>query len=251
MDLTTLEACTLRAWPALETEHYDGWTLRFANGYTGRANSVYPLYPSTIDLHTKLDTCEAFYKSRGLNASFKLTAAACPPELDAELERRGYARQSETGVMAIDLRAVALPEPTVSVQLDDHAEDAWIDTYCAFNPAHVKHRATIGKLLAKIELRRHFATVRLNGEIAAIGLAVHDGNYVGLFDIAVRADVRRQGIGRALVSALLRQAQADGVTVGYLQVVAGNAPAISLYHQLGFQPLYPYWYRVKTFQAAG
>jgi ribosomal protein S18 acetylase RimI-like enzyme len=246
MDITTLEACTLRAWPALETEHYDGWALRFANGYTGRANSVYPLYPSTIDLPTKLDTCEAFYRARGLNASFKLTAAACPPELDAQLERRGYARQNDTGVMAVDLRAATLPEPHQSVELDDHADDAWIDTYCAFNPAQARHRATIGKLLAKIEPRRHFATVRLNDETVAIGLAVHDGQYVGLFDIAVRADVRRQGIGRALVSALLRQAQADGATTGYLQVVAGNAPAISLYQQLGFQSLYPYWYRVKT-----
>jgi ribosomal protein S18 acetylase RimI-like enzyme len=246
MDITTLEACTLRAWPALETEQYDGWTLRFANGYTGRANSVYPLHPSTIDLHTKLDYCEAFYRTRGLNASFKLTAASCPPELDAELERRGYHRQSETGVMAIDLSAASLPEPNVPVQLDDVVQDAWIDTYCAFNPAQVQHRATIERLLAKIEPPRHFATIRLNGEVAAVGLAVHDGQYVGLFDIVVRADARRQGIGRALVSALLRQAQADGATVGYLQVVAGNAPAISLYHQLGFQSLYPYWYRVRA-----
>jgi ribosomal protein S18 acetylase RimI-like enzyme len=245
LDITTLEAYTLRAWPTLETEDYDGWTLRFANGYTGRANSVYPLYASTVDLDTKLDYCEAFYRARGLNASFKLTAASCPPELDAELAQRGYARQSDTGVMALDLSTASLPEPTVPVQLDDHAEDAWIDAYCAFNPAQVKHRATIGKLLAKIEPRRHFASVRLNGETAAIGLAVHDGEYVGLFDIAVRAEARRQGIGRALVSALLRQAQADGAAIGYLQVVAGNTPAISLYQQLGFQSLYPYWYRIK------
>ena len=35
-----LEELAMNAWPAIQTYLYDGWIVRFANGYTKRANSV-------------------------------------------------------------------------------------------------------------------------------------------------------------------------------------------------------------------
>jgi hypothetical protein len=34
-------------------------------------------------------------------------------------------------------------------------------------------------------------------------------------------------------------------TVGWLSVLADNAPALAAYGKLGFETLYEYWYRVK------
>ncbi|HEX2906819.1 MAG TPA: GNAT family N-acetyltransferase [Phototrophicaceae bacterium] len=247
-DCTTLEAYAARAWPSLETEVYDHWQLRFANGYTNRANTVLPLSGSTLDLNAKIAYCEAFYQQRGIAPGFKLMPAACPPNLDAELERRGYTRHSESRVMVADLTQAKLPEPPpgITVQLATEFSESWLDIFCQFNPTHIKHRATMPLLLANITGQRYFSTVRQNGAVVAVGLGVQEGAYVGLFDIVVREDRRQQGLGRTLVASLLRRARTDGATVGYLQVVAQNAPAIRLYSQFGYQEVYPYWYRTRS-----
>lgn len=247
INITTLEAIAARAWPALETEYYDGWLLRFANGYTRRANTVLPFWDSTFDLDTKIATCEAFYKERRLPCGFKLTPTVYPTDLDAELERRGYERQAESQVMTIDLAKATLPEtPDVTVTVSEQPTDEWVETFCHFNAVVSRYLPTMPLLLAQIEPQRYFAALSMGNDVVAVGLGVRDGEYVGLFDIVVREETRRQGFGRVLVSDLLRRGQSDGATTGYLQVMTQNVPAIHLYTQLGFEEVYPYWYRMKT-----
>ena len=114
MPLTTLtprriEELTLNGWPALQTVLLDGWVLRFADGYTRRANSVNPLYPSgevgdsPERLARKVEQCEALYAQRGLDTVFKLTEASEPAGLDALLERRGYEREATTSVQLAEI----------------------------------------------------------------------------------------------------------------------------------------------------
>ena len=83
-----IEELALNAWPALQTLLLDGWVVRFANGYTRRANSVNPLYASEQDTDAKLRACEQFYRDRGLKVVFKMTAASQPDGLDALLAAR-------------------------------------------------------------------------------------------------------------------------------------------------------------------
>ena len=52
--------------------------------------------------------------------------------------------------------------------------------------------------------------------------------------LAVRSDCERQGVGRALLSAALASAAAAGCNSASLSVRSGNAPALRLYHSLGF-----------------
>ena len=83
------EELALNAFPAILTELYDGWVLRYSNGYTFRGNSINPLYKSNINLDEKISYCESKFASKKLPCVFKMTEAV-DGELDILLERKGY-----------------------------------------------------------------------------------------------------------------------------------------------------------------
>ncbi|MCB9454033.1 MAG: GNAT family N-acetyltransferase [Anaerolineaceae bacterium] len=240
----TLEEITLNAWPSLKTRYYDGWVVRFADGYTRRANSVNPLYLSSLDIHSKIQTCEAIYSERGLNTVFKLTPQVCPDDLDATLDSLGYKLDAPTSVQTMALDTLDPPTGT-NARLSLQYTDAWLDAFCWMNSVPEQHHATMTRLLDHIAPRTAYAML-LDGErVAAVGLAVADGGYVGLFDIVVAPELRGRGLGEQLVLYLLDWGRAAGAHTGYLQVMLNNAPALRLYERVGFREVYRYWYRVK------
>jgi aminoglycoside 3-N-acetyltransferase I len=54
-----------------------------------------------------------------------------------------------------------------------------------------------------------------------------------IYDVAVRADVQRQGIGRALVTSLREQAKAEGVDVVFVAAENADTHALDFYSALG------------------
>jgi len=103
VNIRLLEELSLNAWPALHTLTVDGWLVRFANGYTRRANSVNPLYAPAGNVNDNIAACEALYAARGLPTVFKLTPDSQPPDLDDLLAQRGYTREAETSVQTLAL----------------------------------------------------------------------------------------------------------------------------------------------------
>jgi len=53
-------------------------------------------------------------------------------------------------------------------------------------------------------------------------------------NIVVAPSKRNKGIGRDLIEAACEELKANGVTVLYLEVESGNAPAVHLYEKMGF-----------------
>lgn len=235
-----IEHVTLRSWPALETESYDGWLLRFSHGYTGRANSVNPLDSSSLPIEEKIDYCENWYQKRGLKTIFRLNKAIHPPDLESVLIECGYERYNETIVQVADLSHFSA-ELDAQFHYESIVSDTWLAAWAEWNGSPREHIRTAKAMLQKIEGAACFGRI---GE-AALGLAVVEKGYVGLFDIVVQPEYRRQGIGLALVSSLLLWAKSQGANTAYLQVVTQNHPAIKLYTQLGFAEHHRYWYRRK------
>jgi GNAT superfamily N-acetyltransferase len=239
-----IEEVSLNAWPALQQILFDGWVLRFARGYTKRANSVNPLYASSLDTQEKVDVCENLYRERCLPPVFRLTPFSSPPDLDQVLESRGYRKADPTFVLFLDLRGQAT-WPLPLCELRAEGLDAWMDIFCRFSETLVEKHQTHKEMLAAISSQRLLASlVADSGRPAACGLGVLEDRYFGLFDLVTDPQHRNKGYGTQLVSGLLRWAQGHGAWHAYLQVMSLNKPARRLYAKFGFKEAYHYWYRI-------
>jgi ribosomal protein S18 acetylase RimI-like enzyme len=229
-----------------------GWEVRFAGGYTGRANSVNPFGPASGDLDANLRRCEDLFRERELRPVFRITPCVDPPDLDRRLEERGYVRRSDTRVMIREPDA-APPEPRtpgprrdVDLLIEEGVTASWLQLISKWVGIPPEREPLHRAILEAIEPGAAFARVRESGRDAACGLAVREPPWVGLFDLATDPDRRGRGLGTALVSGLLGWGAAGDAPRGYLQVTADNGGAIRLYRRLGFRDAYPYWYRVST-----
>lgn len=237
----SLEERALNAWPALKTALCGGWQLRLADGYTKRSNSANPLRPSVAFAET-LQLAENFYARHNLPAIFRITPLA-PADAGQTLESAGYHMIDPTQVMTVSLAASG--RPAHDVLIETTASPAWSTGFAQANGLSAAVQPAHERILAAIAMPTAFATLTLQGQAVAHGLAVAEDGMVGLFDIVVAPAARRSGAASRLVAALLHWGQAQGASSAYLQVHDSNQAAIALYRKLGFTPQYQYHYWIR------
>ena len=242
--IRTIEEHALNAWPAPQQLFYDGWVLRFANGYTRRANSVNPLYPSDgRPVTQKIEQCRNLYQAQHLPLVSRLTPLTQPKNLDALLADQGFAKHSPTSVQVLELHSVPTAN-TPGFHFEPALSSVWEAEFERLHgpPANSEaHRVILQTILP----RCCFATLTAETTVVACGLGVLENQHLGLFDIVTAQSHRRRGFGQLLVTNMLHWAKNQGATTAYLQVETGNNPALKLYKKIGFQELYQYWYRVQ------
>ncbi|HET9651707.1 MAG TPA: GNAT family N-acetyltransferase [Usitatibacter sp.] len=218
---------------------YDGWLLRMLPGKAKRARCVNAMYPSTLPLDTKIAHCERLYRSTGVPMIFRITPFSQPPELDEDLERRGFFRFETTAVEYAEINPAYFTAATGRV-LD---LPSWIDAVGDLRDSPPEHRTAHRARLEGSPLALRAVAVEEEGRIAATGLTIVEDDCAGVFDIVTREDSRRRGHARAVLATLLQTAWDMGVRHAYLQVNAENDSARKLYRQFGFHERYQYWYR--------
>jgi GNAT superfamily N-acetyltransferase len=244
IDLTTvrrLEELAFRGWPALETRDRAGWRLRFAGGYTKRANSINALDQNAqTDLST-LQSLEAAYRARNQAPVWRLSPLA-PPAMGDMLAARGYRTIERSLLQICPLHAGFEAAPEVRI----HAEptSAWIEAFCTHSPVRPEHRDTMQRMLAAIAAPAGFAFVEAEGSPLAMAIGAVEGDHMGLFDVLVMPEARRRGLARKITESLYAWAWGHGARFVYLQVVATNQAAMPLYAAQGFRTVYEYEYRV-------
>ncbi|MBQ7329497.1 MAG: ribosomal protein S18-alanine N-acetyltransferase [Oscillospiraceae bacterium] len=80
----------------------------------------------------------------------------------------------------------------------------------------------------------YWLVAEVDGEVAGYVGSQTVLDAADMMNLAVSPDYRRQGIGQALVNALVEHLQQNKVIALLLEVRVSNAPAIALYESLGF-----------------
>lgn len=202
------------AWPGIERQWLNGWLLRAADGHTHRGNSAVPL-GFEADLGAVPSIVE-WYDSRGLTPwlSVPNRLLRFPFGVDPHLETVVMVRELTSG------------EPDSAVTLATQPDDQWIRLYRRDVPVDV--------LTAVVDGEVAFATIA----DAAVGrgavTTVDSGRWLGMSAVRVVEEQRRRGHARTLCAALLAWGGERGATRAYVQVLADNATAITLYESMGF-----------------
>ena len=240
-----LEQVALNAWAPFQQIFFDGWVLRFADGYTKRANSANLCAPIETNPAALTEYVEAQYRARNQPPIFRIIDHPRARDVDEFLARRNYAILDRTLVMTCPLEQFHFQENRVQIRALD--ADTWLAHYTELTEiksAPAAHR----RILQNIVPTHWFAILEVGHLAAACGVGVLDRGYFGFFDIITARAARRQGHATQLLRGLAKCAQQNGAHTLYLQVVATNAPARQLYQKLGFTEAYTYWYRVAPNQ---
>ena len=237
-----IEELSYNSWPALLTFHNDGWIMRFANGFTDRCNSVWPLYRSSINLKDKAERCEAIYKSCNQPVIFRITSDINHIELDKHLERMYYVVKTPTIVQILNIAKLSLKSVTDDITISNIPNYDWIRDVADVTKSLSLPNA-YQAILRNINLPLGLARIKRNGRVVALGLGVIDDKYLGLYGLNTLPSFRRQGLAHKLITALLKWGQNNNAELAYLHVEADNNPARPLYDSMGFKDVYQYWYR--------
>ena len=242
--LSRVEDAGLNASAPPQQRWLDGWLVRFCPGKAKRARCINAVAAGRLPVAEKLVLAAEVYRDAGLPLVVRITPFSQPTGLDDMLDKLGLARFDNTAVMVADLQRADL--------------DSALPTGTLLSPAGATEYARIvgtlrgspaGQQQAHAERVAHSPVpyqgwvLRRDDRVLACGQFAREGEHVGLYDVFTDTRVRGQGLARQLCAQLLRQAQAEGARLAYLQVDVENVAARAVYHRLGFVDGYGYHYR--------
>lgn len=239
--VSALESRLVNAWPSPEVELCDGWLLRFARGYSKRANSASAVVPGAGLDDGLLSHIVARFREEGLRPTFRLTGLEAAAA-DRFLAERGFDEVEPT--LALVRPIAEVPELDPSVMIDPEVSGRWVREAAAAYGGDKADHARLVEIVGRIRQRSAFATLDLDGRRVAWGLGVYERGFVGLYDIVVEPELRGLGLGRRMVEGLLTWGREQGAGHAYLQVREENRVALDLYGSLGFAQGYRYTHRV-------
>ena len=231
-----LELACSRAWPPLLERRIGDWTLRWADGFTARANSALAIGDPGKPLPAALrDVCD-FAHGRGIPPVIQVIQDT---SIEDALAAHGWVHYVEHRP-AHEVRLMTGPIPrgtsAGAVVLDEPTSGWWEMSAGSAEPAEApRHVLGTGKV--------GFGLVELDGVTAGAVRGAVVGEWLHIARLEVRAEFRRRGLARELMNAVGAWGAAQGATGVLLQVALANDGALKLYEGMGCTEhhRYRYW----------
>lgn len=244
-----LQEIANNAWPAKNYLFLNGWILRFTDGATSRANSVLLLYYYGNNLKGDISFVEKAYRKYDLPVKFMLHDYYEPSELYSRLVELDYQADPIVDIMGTNLESLKKEVIINHYQYVSSSKrtKAWSEALAklATNRSKEDLIGIIGIIdRINIPLKRYFAAVT-EDHVIGIVLGILHNSYLGIMDLIVDPEYRRQGVATALLCQSVEWTTTLGGTHIYLQVEKENHEAIALYNKLQFENWYSYFYMTK------
>lgn len=239
--LAEVRACEQRivnCWPAPSTLMIEGFAVRFASGYSGRANSASAMQAMADLDDANIDAIERLYREAGLPPTFR-DSPLMSRAMRERLDRRGYRLKDASFGMIADF-AGANFQRRADVEIAREPSAEWLEGISRFQTPDKRSPEHLKAIVGAIRVPAFFATVRQDARAIGFGFSAVDRGYAEIASVMLDPVARGQGIGRGMVESLLAEAVTAGATKGFLQVESTNLIAKALYQKLGYRDLYYY-----------
>ncbi len=247
--IARIEAHSVAAWPADDVRRTDdGWVLRATPALPARGRSNHALTPTRPLDRSEFDPAVArvaeFAALNDIACGIQVSPIELHVPLLEDVATRGWNIQQAVLVMTVDTESLADDaDPEYQLEVTETATPEWVAAW-----AHCDQRQDVEEHVQSV-FPKMAGTARFSRDgNRAVGISVEFDGIVGLFCLAVAPESRRQGLGKALVRAMLAQHEA---TLAYLQVFSENAAGRGLYTSLGFQEEYRYCHCVAPWTVPG
>jgi N-acetylglutamate synthase len=234
-----------RATPASVEDRSSGWWLRHTDGSAWWTGAVLAHDATGCDgLVERIDAAERFYAKHRATPRFQV-CDGCPPGLDPMLAERRYRLDSPISLRVTSWDGPVEPPPArgFQVRVASESDQAWLAVQRSAGTPETS-TAHEARLLRRVQLPSAYVTVFAGSEPVAVGRAVTDDSWTGVFGMATAPMARRRGAARLVLAAIAHWAREQGAARLYLQVERSNAPAARLYEATGFTEVATYHYRV-------
>ncbi len=255
-DITRLQEILMNAWPAHHYYFLNGWILRFTNGITARANSVFPLhYTGNLDtLDQDINFVEKAYNAYKLPAIFTIPNYFEPNNLDIKLLEHGYQQSGcITYTMTTSVQKLRNEEINQEFIYLFHSER--VNEYSKFLANYSQRNQEAQKILEALSNRiiipqKRFIIVEYENKVIGTLTGILDPHgFLYIVDVLVHPDFRRQKIATSMLFIIINQwGIPNEVKTIWLQVETENNEAMNLYSNLGFKRAYSYYYLEKSIE---
>jgi N-acetylglutamate synthase len=249
-DSAFLDHLMADAWPPTVSEIVGRSRLRWASGFTRRANSCLAVGDDD-EIPEIVARATEFYSMRHAEPVFMVSTASAPPLMASHLRSLGFESTARTLLQTASSAAVAASCDGANAFVVESATemtDAWFETYWAVEATRDRDDAarTICRDILGRTMGACYGSLLAAGQTVSVGQIVVEQQWAGVQCMATLPSHRRRGGAAVALGHLADRALEMGAANMYLAVMHDNHGARSLYERSGFSTVHEYSYYSPT-----